>query len=55
VLHRWTGEEHKALQALVRKYGTERNWSVIAQQIPGRTGKQCRERWLNHLREGIVK
>ena len=23
--------------------------------LPGRTGKQCRERWLNHLSDGIKK
>jgi hypothetical protein len=23
--------------------------------LPGRTGKQCRERWLNHLGDGIKK
>ncbi len=54
-LHRWSNEEHKNLQRLIAKYGTERNWTTIATFMPGRTGKQCRERWLNHLREGIVK
>ena len=24
-------------------------WSEIAEHIPGRVGKQCRERWYNHL------
>ena len=24
-------------------------WSIIADKIPGRIGKQCRERWANHL------
>jgi len=24
-------------------------WSEIADKIPGRIGKQCRERWYNHL------
>jgi|AntAceMinimDraft_5_1070358.scaffolds.fasta_scaffold81717_1 hypothetical protein len=24
-------------------------WSAIADKIPGRIGKQCRERWANHL------
>jgi hypothetical protein len=55
VLHRWTAEEHARLEALVRQYGTERNWALIAEGIRGRTGKQCRERWLNHMREGIIK
>ncbi|GBF98749.1 hypothetical protein Rsub_11155 [Raphidocelis subcapitata] len=55
VLHRWTAEEHARLEALVRQYGTERNWALIADGIRGRSGKQCRERWLNHMREGIIK
>ena len=31
------------------------NWNLIAVSFPGRTGKQCRERWHNHLFEGIKK
>jgi hypothetical protein len=31
------------------------NWSGVADCLPGRTGKQCRERWHNHLNPGIVK
>ena len=30
-------------------------WSVIASQLPGRIGKQCRERWYNHLDPAIKK
>ena len=30
-------------------------WSVIAAQLPGRIGKQCRERWHNHLNPAISK
>lgn len=37
---------------LVGQYGV-RKWSVIAQMLPGRIGKQCRERWHNHLRPDI--
>ena len=28
-------------------------WPVIAKSIPGRSGKQCRERYLNHLRPSL--
>jgi hypothetical protein len=28
-------------------------WPVIAASIPGRSGKQCRERYLNHLRPSL--
>ena len=32
-----------------------KNWSYIAKQLPGRIGKQCRERWHNHLNPDISK
>ena len=32
-----------------------RKWSTIAQQLPGRISKQCRERWHNHLNPAISK
>ena len=30
-------------------------WSSIAELLPGRIGKQCRERWFNHLDPSIKK
>lgn len=30
-------------------------WSVVASRLPGRIGKQCRERWFNHLDPSIKK
>ena len=30
-------------------------WSVIATHLPGRIGKQCRERWFNHLDPNVKK
>ncbi|XP_061337263.1 uncharacterized protein LOC133284279 [Gastrolobium bilobum] len=50
----WTEEEDDCLVELVRKYGLKR-WSVIANSLPGRIGKQCRERWHNHLDPAIKK
>nr|AKV71957.1 R2R3-MYB protein [Rehmannia glutinosa] len=50
----WTTDEDRHLIHLVEKYG-ERKWSVIAQMLKGRIGKQCRERWHNHLRPDIKK
>ena len=32
-----------------------KKWGLIAEKIPNRTGKQCRERWHNHLGEGVQK
>lgn len=38
----------------MEKYGPKK-WSTIAQHLPGRIGKQCRERWHNHLNPAINK
>ncbi|CAK8566766.1 unnamed protein product [Lathyrus sativus] len=50
----WTVEEDGLLIQLVEENGL-RKWSRIAQMLPGRIGKQCRERWHNHLRPDIKK
>ncbi|KAJ9568119.1 hypothetical protein OSB04_004085, partial [Centaurea solstitialis] len=53
----WTREETESsriLKEMVEKYGV-RKWSYIAQMLKGRIGKQCRERWHNHLRPDIKK
>ncbi|KAM2557982.1 hypothetical protein TB2_015042 [Malus domestica] len=50
----WTIEEDRLLIQLVEQFGV-RKWSHIAQMLPGRIGKQCRERWHNHLRPDIKK
>ncbi|XP_035831554.1 myb-like protein A isoform X2 [Helianthus annuus] len=44
----WTKEEDEELIQLVQQLGPQK-WSTIAQRLPGRIGKQCRERWHNHL------
>jgi len=40
--------------AYVEKFGTKQ-WARIAQVLSGRKGKQCRERWHNHLNPDINK
>ncbi|KAJ1293199.1 hypothetical protein BS78_01G049900 [Paspalum vaginatum] len=50
----WTPEQDRKLVKLVEQFGL-RKWSYIAQMLPGRVGKQCRERWHNHLRPNIKK
>ncbi|KAH0703296.1 hypothetical protein KY285_017574 [Solanum tuberosum] len=50
----WTIEEDRILIDLVERFG-DRKWSQIAQVLKGRIGKQCRERWHNHLRPDIKK
>ncbi|KAL5538646.1 hypothetical protein UlMin_043605 [Ulmus minor] len=53
----WTVGEDRILLRLIHQYGHGgvRKWSHISQKLPGRIGKQCRERWHNHLRPGIKK
>lgn len=50
----WTEEEDRLVVELVEKHGAKK-WSLIAQNLPGRIGKQCRERWHNHLNPDINK
>ena len=48
----WEPFEDSALIALVQEHGPK-NWSFISKGVPGRIGKQCRERWKNYLDPGI--
>ena len=50
----WTEEEDNTIRRLVHYYGAKR-WSKIAEHLPGRIGKQCRERWFNHLNPDIKR
>ena len=45
-------EEDKLLTEAVERYGT-RNWSRIASFVPGRTARQCRDRWNKHLNPNV--
>ncbi|XP_068191354.1 v-myb avian myeloblastosis viral oncogene homolog-like 2a isoform X2 [Antennarius striatus] len=49
----WSKEEDDKIVELVGKYGL-RQWPLIAKHLTGRVGKQCRERWHNHL-DPLVK
>ncbi|GMH10812.1 hypothetical protein Nepgr_012653 [Nepenthes gracilis] len=50
----WSKEEDETIIQLVDKFGPKK-WSTIAQHLQGRIGKQCRERWHNHLNPAINK
>ncbi|KAL0860456.1 hypothetical protein ABMA27_009841 [Loxostege sticticalis] len=50
----WTKEEDEKVVELVTKYGPKK-WTLIARHLKGRIGKQCRERWHNHLNPSIKK
>nr|CAH7744149.1 unnamed protein product [Callosobruchus chinensis] len=46
-------EDEKVIE-LVGRYGAKK-WTLIARHLKGRIGKQCRERWHNHLNPKIKK
>ena len=50
----WTSEEDKLLLDLTTNHGTT-NWTFISAGLPNRSGKQCRERFHNHLCGNIEK
>ena len=50
----WRTEEDARLVELVEMHGAS-NWSRIAAELPNRVGKQCRERWHNHLSPSVKK
>jgi len=50
----WTPSEDRRLLALVNELGAEK-WVVIASRLGSRTGKQCRERWHNHVNPVLNK
>jgi len=41
-------QEDEIIIDLVNRYGPKK-WSTIAQKLPGRIGKQCRERYGNWI------
>ncbi|KAJ9551968.1 hypothetical protein OSB04_016013 [Centaurea solstitialis] len=48
----WSIEEDELLSKLVDRHGA-RNWTLISNSIPGRSGKSCRLRWCNQLSPDI--
>ncbi|XP_012694000.1 v-myb avian myeloblastosis viral oncogene homolog-like 2b isoform X2 [Clupea harengus] len=50
----WTKEEDEKVIELVKKYGNKQ-WAMVAKHLKGRLGKQCRERWHNHLNPDVKK
>ncbi len=45
----WTKDEDAILLGMVQNMRMPMKWSIVAQSMPERTGKQCRERYVNHL------
>jgi myb proto-oncogene protein len=50
----WSDQEDAQLMQQVSIHGPKK-WSLIATTFTGRVGKQCRERWFNHLDPCVVK
>ncbi|KAI1735429.1 hypothetical protein F4680DRAFT_469976 [Xylaria scruposa] len=56
--NRWTKQEDSILhEQVVKHYGTGEvnDWNRIADQLPGRTNKDCRKRWINQVCGGLRK
>jgi hypothetical protein len=51
---RWSNDEDAQLIKGVELFGVG-EWTQIAGMIPGRTGKQCRERWIGQLSPEVSK
>ena len=45
----WTKHEDELLLNIVKMMGMPVKWTAVADTLPSRTGKQCRERYVNHL------
>ena len=50
----FTKEEDEKIRILVQQYGP-RSWQLISSCMPGRTPKQCRDRYANYLIPGFSK
>ena len=50
----WTRFEDETIINFVAESGPK-NWTKLASILPGRIGKQCRERWRNHLDPSLIR
>ena len=53
----WTKDEDNLLLSIVSSHPSSDKvkWSTVATLLPGRIGKQCRERYFNHLDPSVKK
>lgn len=49
----WKEEEDRIIMECIERGMAK--WSDISKHVPGRVGKQCRERWHNHLDPSLKK
>lgn len=50
--HKFSPEEDEKLRQIVQEQGSN-NWRFVAELMPGRSARQCRDRWKNYLAPGI--
>lgn len=51
----WTPQEDAVVMRAVKICSSPfKGWSSLAQQLPGRSGKQIRDRWINHLNPALI-
>jgi hypothetical protein len=50
----WSRDEDQAIVRHVEAHGTH-DWAAVSARLPGRTGRQCRERWKNHLDPSVAQ
>lgn len=50
--NKFTQQEDERLIMLIKENGAKR-WKSIARKMSGKTARQCRDRYMNYLREGL--
>ncbi|KAL7720537.1 Uncharacterized protein QTN25_002302 [Entamoeba marina] len=53
-VRQWTKDEDQILICSINRNGLK-HWHLVANEVPNRTSKQCRERYFNHLDPKIDK
>lgn len=51
---KFTAKEDQIIQHFVNIIGSHK-WEFIAKFVPGRSAKQCRDRYMNNLKPGLMK
>jgi hypothetical protein len=51
---KFSPEDDARLLEVIGRYGCK-NWKEVARRMPGRSARQCRERWCNYINPDIQK